>query len=312
LINELFIKLKSYLEISSFERRGVFFLLFFILTVCVYNFSIRKFPTVDIPLEEDKLQQLLSQLEANENSRSNLDSSFSKSYGSNNAQNKQPKVLQFFDPNEDDFDSLIKKGVPYKAAKNMYNFSQKGGVFRSKADVKKMYSVTDDVYRTLEPFIVLNSTASLPNHTPSLAYAKNGGDKIKKQSISINTATQEELETLKGIGPSYAAKILRYRSFYGGFFNPQQLYEIKGLDSALVISLLPQLFFDLDAIDRLKVNKATVDELAKHPYINYKEANAIVNFREQHGSFNQISEIKELHIFKGKNINRLIPYLDLN
>ena len=111
MINELFIKLKSYLEISSFERRGVFFLLFFILIVCIYHFSVRKFLTDDIPLDEPKLSRLISQLDANENSRSNLDSSFSKSYDSNNAQNKQPKVLQFFDPNEDDFESLIKRAL---------------------------------------------------------------------------------------------------------------------------------------------------------------------------------------------------------
>jgi competence protein ComEA len=311
LINELFIKLKSYLEISSFERRGVFFLLFFILTVCVYHFSVRKFLTDDIPLDEPKFSRLISQLEANENSRSNLDSSFSKSNGSNNAQNKQPKVLQFFDPNEDDFESLIKKGVPYKVAKNIVNFSQKGGVFRTKADVKKMYSITDDEYLKLEPYITLNVSSNLPKSFAAPDKIKVGRE-YKNQSISINTATQVELEKLRGIGPSYAAKILRYKGYYGGFYNSQQLYEIKGLDSILVSSILPYLVFDSNVITRLDVNKATAAELAKHPYIGYKEASAIVSFREQHGRFNQISEVKELHIFKGKDFSRLIPYLDLN
>ena len=196
-------------------------------------------------------------------------------------------------------------------AKNIVNFSQKGGVFRTKADVKKMYSITDDEYLKLEPYITLNVSSNLPKSFAAPDKIKVGRE-YKNQSISINTATQVELEKLRGIGPSYAAKILRYKGYYGGFYDPQQLYEIKGLDSILVLSILPYLVFDSNVITRLEVNKANAAELAKHPYISYKEASAIVNFREQHGRFNQISEVKELHIFKGKDVNRLIPYLDLN
>ncbi|MDA0778405.1 MAG: helix-hairpin-helix domain-containing protein [Bacteroidetes bacterium] len=196
-------------------------------------------------------------------------------------------------------------------AKNIVNFSQKGGVFRTKADVKKMYSITDDEYLKLEPYITLNVSSNLPKSFAAPDKIKVGRE-YKNQSISINTATQVELEKLRGIGPSYAAKILRYKGYYGGVYDPQQLYEIKGLDSILVLSILPYLVFDSNVITRLEVNKANAAELAKHPYISYKEASAIVNFREQHGRFNQISEVKELHIFKGKDVNRLIPYLDLN
>ena len=174
-----------------------------------------------------------------------------------------------------------------------------------------MYSITDDEYLKLEPYITLNVSSNLPKSFAAPDKIKVGRE-YKNQSISINTATQVELEKLRGIGPSYAAKILRYKGYYGGFYNSQQLYEIKGLDSILVSSILPYLVFDSNVITRLDVNKATAAELAKHPYISYKEASAIVSFREQHGRFNQISEVKELHIFKGKDVSRLIPYLDLN
>ena len=95
------------------------------LLICSYNFGIRKFPTEDIPLDERKLKQLLVQLKDNENSHYTTDTALNKAYGVDNAQYKQSRVLQSFNPNEDSFESLIEKGVPYKAAKNIANFSQK-------------------------------------------------------------------------------------------------------------------------------------------------------------------------------------------
>jgi competence protein ComEA len=50
--------------------------------------------------------------------------------------------------------------------------------------------------------------------------------------ISINQATQDELETLLGIGPTKALGIISYRDEYGGFKALEELTEVKGIGPA--------------------------------------------------------------------------------
>ena len=49
------------------------------------------------------------------------------------------------------------------------------------------------------------------------------------QKININTASAEELAQLKGIGPSYAAKIVAYREKNGPFKMPEDLMQVSGI-----------------------------------------------------------------------------------
>lgn len=56
-----------------------------------------------------------------------------------------------------------------------------------------------------------------------------GGAEDKKQGkkININTATEEELESLKGIGPATAKNIISYREEYGGFSSIEEIKNVK-------------------------------------------------------------------------------------
>lgn len=50
--------------------------------------------------------------------------------------------------------------------------------------------------------------------------------------ININTATQEELETLSGIGESIAQSIIEYREQNGKFTSPEDIKNVSGIGDA--------------------------------------------------------------------------------
>ena len=62
--------------------------------------------------------------------------------------------------------------------------------------------------------------------------------------LNINTASTEELQTLSGIGPQMAQKIIQYREKHGPFTSVDALTEVKGLGEKTLEKLKP--FIDIE------------------------------------------------------------------
>ena len=63
------------------------------------------------------------------------------------------------------------------------------------------------------------------------------------------------------------------------------------------------------SVKKININLATVDELKAHPYIKWNIANAIVEYRNQHGNYSGIDELKKIAIMTNEIYSRIIPYL---
>ena len=132
----------------------------------------------------------------------------------------------------------------------------------------------------------------------------------KVKLIEINTADTLAFRTITGIGEKLSERIIKYREKLGGFVSVDQLSEVYGIDSALVMNN-KSLFIlsDTLTIRKLNVNKATFKELVRHPYLSYKKVLAIVNYREQHGDFKSIQDLLNIHLITENDIQKLTEYV---
>ena len=212
-----------------------------------------------------------------------------------------------FDPNTLNEKGWLKLGIPEKLTRTILNYTAKGGHFYQKEDLQKIYGLTGYQYAALEPFI---SIAERPKTGWASAGLKNVKfEKPVVQPVELNSVDSAGLDALKGIGPSFAMRILRYKDLLGGYATPEQLLEVYGLDSALYQLILPFVKIDPEQIKRININLCPLPALKKHPYIGYYIAKAIADYRVKHGRFRSVEEVQLLPGITPEKFSQLRPYL---
>lgn len=129
--------------------------------------------------------------------------------------------------------------------------------------------------------------------------------------LNLNQSDSADWTSLNGIGPIYAARIVKYRDMLGGFSSKEQLKEVYGIDEELFSKLENRIQLDKAELRRININTADYQFLAQHPYIKPSLAKQLVNYRAQHGNFNSLDHLFEFHQMDSLTFNKLKPYLSL-
>ena len=128
------------------------------------------------------------------------------------------------------------------------------------------------------------------------------------ETIGLNASDTATWKKIPGIGDVYSTRIVEYRDRLGGFVRKEQLLEIYGIDPDLYARISP--YIEADGGCRpLLVNELEFKELLRHPYLNYKQVQAIMNLRRKKGEITTIRELAMLDEFTSEDIFRLEPYL---
>ena len=124
--------------------------------------------------------------------------------------------------------------------------------------------------------------------------------------IELNSADSTALVSIRGIGPYYASKILRYREQLGGFHATRQLKEIK-LQYLNIDSLLPCFSVNPALIRKKELDTMSFKSVLHHPYLEYEDVQLIFNAKRKFGKINYsiLESQKVLPPFKLKKIK---PY----
>ncbi len=176
---------------------------------------------------------------------------------------KEFSIRDSFDPNSTSLNDMIDLGIPKYIAQNIFNYRESGGRFKSRKDLLKMYTIDERQYQLLEKHISITSP-----------------DKLRSNLIiDVNKADQKDWESLKGIGPFYAQKILRFRNKLGGFYSINQIKETWDLPEELIEENME--FLQIKAEPRkFDLKETNFKELIAHPYINKRETKLLLKLRD--------------------------------
>ena len=291
-------------DFSKAEQRGIIvlvvllLLLFFIRFALVYmqkNQSLVDIEKTDFELFMQKQQHY-------------RDSVFSAkkwentSYNQKNTSHKKTLTPFPFNPNTLTLSGWKQLGFTEKQAEQIVKYQSKGGYFYKKTDIKKVYCITEEDYQVLENYIYIT-----PKEEPKTV--KTNSERVYK--IELNRADSADLQKIAGIGQKTASQIIKYREKLGGYISVNQLKEVYVVDSVRFLQISPYLHIDEKYIRKININKVSIKELSKHPYIDDYLAKSIVNYRQKNGDYSNIAEIKKAVFVYEELYLKIAPYLSV-
>jgi competence protein ComEA len=285
--------MKSYFKFSKSQKIGVVAI---IIVIFIQLVVLNKGNTVGVPNpfavnKSDYLIEEASSYYSNDKSN-NVNSSY---------------VLDDFDPNVNSIDDWVKFGFSKKQAQSIISYKTKINGFKQKEDLKKVFVISTQKYKELEPYIKIPTANNSKNKNNSSS-SEADPDNTSVNRVDINTATIEQLIAVKGIGEYTANGILKYKEFLGGFHSKSQLKEVYGISDDNFLIIKSQIQMDSNQITKLNVNELSLPDLKKHPYITWTIANAIIDKR----LVNKLASLEFLRIqqyLTQDEYNNLLPYI---
>lgn len=226
----------------------------------------------------------------------------------------EPKgELFYFDPNTISAEGWKKLGLREKTIGTILNYLTKGGKFRNPEDVQRIYGLFPNEYERIAAYIKIESTSDNKNYAENIPPGNNPPKTHTPRFavVDVNIADTTALIALPGIGSKLAARIINFRDKLGGFYSINQVGETFGLPDSTFQKI--KQFLKLENIDmrKININTATIDDMKTHPYIKYGLANPIVAYRNQHGPFAKVEDVKKVMAVTDEVYNKIYPYLEV-
>lgn len=226
--------------------------------------------------------------------------------------NSRPELTpEIFDPNTADSATFSRMGLPAWMVRNILRYRAKQGRFRHPEDFRKIYGLTSGQYETLLPYIhIKEQVPEWKKDTVKIRLA----DVVRKDSVvkypvgtvlDLNRADTAELKKIPGVGSAIARMIVGYRYRLGGFCRVEQLNEIR-LNAEV---LRPWFRVDTADIARINLNRAGVQRMMNHPYINFYQAKVIDQYRKRNGRLRSLRDLSLYEEFSEADLLRIRPYV---
>lgn len=293
----------EFFHFNKQERNGVFVL----CLIIVIFLGIRLM--LPFTIKNNTEIEIYNSNEINGNSTNLIDTipNYSTNKLNTNYEKKSSEYF-VFDPNTVTHEDALKLGFSEKLASTLINFRNKGGKFFKANDLKKIYGLSPNLYKELEQYILIPQKEFKKDTFNTNKFRSFEKKVFIKELVELNTADSLSIVYIKGIGPSFTKRIIKYRTMLGGFHSLNQLKEVYGMTDSLYYLINSQIKIDANTITKIPINSIDFNTLRKHPYFNFQTAQAIINFRFKHGKLNE-NDIKQLGVFTEEKLNLILPYL---
>lgn len=220
-----------------------------------------------------------------------------------------------FDPNAADSTTLLRLGLAPWQVRSIYKYRAHGGRYHRIEDFQRVPGMTPETWNRLAKVMQIGEAFRYYHQErDSSHFQKKDNDSVcfphqekytELVQLDLNTTDSTALKMIPGIASVRARQILRYREQLGGFVSLEQLSEIEGLPAELE----QWLKVETGIFRPLLINEASASALARHPYLNYTQAKAIVTYRRNYGRIKSLGELRLLPEFTEADFVRLEPYI---
>lgn len=186
--------------------------------------------------------------------------------------------------------------IPAWLAERLYKYGAKRDGYSSADELFKVYGFDSSFAEAVIPYLIFNDPIEKKEKT-SVAL------------VNLNLADSLTLITVKGIGPTFASRIIKYRTRLGGYVFKEQLMEVYGIDAERYPQIAAQVEVSDTLVTKINVNTADFSTLVKHPYISKELTLLIINFREEIRDFKNVDEVFQLGLMTQDEFHKLAPYL---
>lgn len=232
-------------------------------------------------------------------------------------------ALFHFDPNTASAETLAQLRLSPKVAATIVKYRERGGRFRSAGDLQKIYTLPEEDFERLRPFVRIESSISDKHNRQALKPTSASSELFP---FDPNSATEQDLLRL-GLPRGQAARLLRYREKGGFFFDKADFKKLYGLTEAEYTRLEPYIAIaKSEAVARpvtysgggvakinadviIDINTATPDEWRQLPGIGAARAHKIVRYRDKLGGFTSAGQVAETYDLPDSVFQKIRPQL---
>ena len=210
-----------------------------------------------------------------------------------------------FNPNQYKLEDWMYLGLSNKQAQAVLKFCR--FPLHSNADLEKIFIIPSELYALIKDSTYYDKTNPISpfhpfqhTHTPRPVVL-----------VTMAELDSTRLVCLPGIGPFYAKMVMKYEQALGGFHSKEQLLEVYKMNDEIYTILCKHLDFSQPKLRKISINRASKEELAKHPYLDWAQANSIIKMRQQLGGYRNLEELLDSHLINLETFDKILPYVSL-